>query len=91
MSASTVYDEFDQIFGRLPTTDQLLLEEDKTLYFLKAVDMNDRRELGALLDDEIQANGLVADWVAFNVEYECIMAVFTLSLWTVLVLGYLCK
>ena len=29
--------------------------------------------------------------VALTVEYECIMVVFTLSLWTVLVLGYLCK
>ena len=26
-----------------------------------------------------------------GVEYECVMAVFTLSLWTVVVLGYLCK
>ena len=26
-----------------------------------------------------------------TVQYECIMAVFTLSLWTILVLGYLCK
>ena len=44
--------------------DQVLLEEDKTLYFLKAMDMKDRRELGTLLEDDTQANGLVADWVA---------------------------
>ena len=64
MSASRVYDEFDQMFRRLPATDQVLLEEDKTLYFLKAVDIKDRRELGTLLEDDTQANGLVADWVA---------------------------
>ena len=64
MSASRVYDEFDQMFSRLPNTDQVLLEEDKTLYFLKAVDMKDRRELGTLLEDDTQANGLVADWIA---------------------------
>ena len=70
MSASRVYDEFDQMFSRLPATDQVLLEEDKTLYFLKAVDMKDRREyqdrreLDTLLEDDTQANGLVADWVA---------------------------
>jgi hypothetical protein len=64
MSASRVFDEFDQMFDRLPTKDQVLLEEDKSLYFLKAVDMKDRRELGILLEDDTQANGLVADWAA---------------------------
>ena len=63
MSASRVYNEFDQMFCRLANTDQVLLEEDKTLYFLKAVDMKDRRELGTLLEDDTQANGLVADWI----------------------------
>ena len=43
MSASRVYDEFDQMFNHLPAMEQVLLEEDKTLYFLKAVDMKDRR------------------------------------------------
>ena len=62
MSASRVYNEFDQMFNHLPTTDQRLLEEDKSLYFLKVVDMKDRRELGTLLEDDTQANGLVADW-----------------------------
>ena len=64
MSASRVYDEIDHMFSRLPNTDQVLLEEDKTSYFLKAVDMKDRRELGTLLEDDTQANGLVADWIA---------------------------
>jgi hypothetical protein len=31
------------------------------LLFLKAVDAKDRRELGSLLEDETQPNGLVAD------------------------------
>ena len=48
MSASRVYNEFDQMFNRLPTADQVLLEEDKSLYFLKAVDIKDRRELATL-------------------------------------------
>ena len=64
MSASKVSDEFDQMFSRLLATDQALLEEDKTLYFLKPVDMKDRRELGTLLEDDTQENELVADWVA---------------------------
>ena len=64
MSASRVYDEFDQMFSCLPATDQALLEEDKTLYFLKAVDMKDRRELGTLLEHDTEANGLVVEWTA---------------------------
>ena len=63
MSASRVYDEFDQMFSRLPATDQVLLEEDKPLYFLKAVDIKDRTELGTLLEDDTHANELVADLV----------------------------
>ena len=61
MSALRVYDEFDQMFSHLPATDYVLLEEDKTLYFLKAVDIKDKREVGTLLEDDTQANGLVAD------------------------------
>ena len=47
----------------------MLLEEDKTLYFLKSVDMKDRRELGTLLEDDTKANGLVADWIV--VKWTC--------------------
>ena len=64
MSASRVYNEFDKMFNHLPTVEQVLLQEDKSLYFLKAVDMKDTRELGTLLEDDTQANGLLADWVA---------------------------
>ena len=64
MSASRVYDKFDQMFSRLPNTDQVLLEEDKTLHFLKSVDMKDTQELGTLLEDDTQENGLVADSIA---------------------------
>ena len=42
----------------------MFLEGDKVLYFLKAIDMNDRWERGSLLEDEMQSNGLIADWVA---------------------------
>ena len=51
-----MYNKFDQMFSRLPATDQVLLEEDKPLYFLKAVDMKDRRALGTLLEDEARQN-----------------------------------
>ena len=63
MNALRVYNEFDQMYNRLPSTDQMFLEEDKVLYFLKAVDVKDRRELGTLLEDETQPNGLITDWV----------------------------
>ena len=39
MSTSRVYDEFDQMFSHFPATDHALLEENKTLYFLKVVDV----------------------------------------------------
>ena len=55
MSASRVYDEFDPMFTRLPTTNQVLLEEEKTLYFLNDVDMKDKQELGTLLKDDTQS------------------------------------
>ena len=64
MSASSVYDEFYQMFGRIPTSHQALFGEDKTLYFLKAMNVKDRRELGAILEDDTQANELETDWIA---------------------------
>jgi hypothetical protein len=59
-----VYAEFDQKYNRLPSADQRILDGDKVLLFLKAVDTKDRRELGSHLEDETQPNGLVADWAA---------------------------
>ena len=41
-----------------------ILDGDKFLLFLKAVDAKDWRELGNFLEDETQPNGLVADWEA---------------------------
>ena len=41
---------------------QRVLDGDKVLLFLKAVDAKDRRELGNFLEDETQPNVLVADW-----------------------------
>ena len=38
VNTSGVYTKFDQMYNRLPRTDQTLLEGDKVLYFLKAVD-----------------------------------------------------
>ena len=42
MNALGVYNEFDQMYNRLPRTDQIFLEGDKVLYFLKTVDMKER-------------------------------------------------
>jgi hypothetical protein len=59
---SGAYAEFDQLYNQLPSADQHLLDGDKVLLFLKAVDVKDRLELGNLLEDETQTNGLVSDW-----------------------------
>ena len=48
MNALGVYNKFDQMYNRLTRTDQIFLEGDKVLYFLKVVDVKDRRELGCL-------------------------------------------
>ena len=61
LCASGVYAEFDQKYNRLPSLDQRVLDGDKVLLFLKAVDAKDRQELGNFLEDETQPNGLVAD------------------------------
>ena len=63
MNALGVYNKFDLMYNRLSSTDHIFLQGDKVLYFLKAVDMKDRRELGSLLEDETQPNGLIMDWV----------------------------
>ena len=64
LSTSGVYSEFDQKYNRLPSVDQRVLDGDKVILFLKAVDAKDRRELDNFLEDETQPNGLVADWAA---------------------------
>jgi hypothetical protein len=52
LCVSGVYAEFDQMFNRLPSGDECLLDGDKALLFLKAVDAKDRRALASLLEDE---------------------------------------
>ena len=64
LCASGIYAEFDKKYNRLLSLDQRVLDGDKVLLFLKAMDAKDRRELGNLLEDETQPNGLVADWAA---------------------------
>ena len=59
-----VHAEFDQKYNRLLSVDQRILDGDKVLLFLKAVDMKGWRELGSLLEDETQPNGFVADCAA---------------------------
>ena len=43
----------------------MFLEGDKVLYFLKAIDMKDRREQGSLLEDKTQSNGLITDRLGY--------------------------
>jgi hypothetical protein len=57
-----VFAEFDRMYDRHPGADQQLLDGDKVILFLKAVEAKDRCELGNLLEEETQLNGLVADW-----------------------------
>jgi hypothetical protein len=54
------------MYDRLPSADRRLLDGDKVLLFLKAVNVKDRRELGSLLEDETQPKGLVADRAAMK-------------------------
>ena len=49
MCASGIYAEFDQKYNQHLSAHQRVLDEDKVLLFLKAMDMKDRRELGILL------------------------------------------
>ena len=49
MNALGVYNEFDQMYNHLPSTDQMFLKGDKVFYFLKAMDVKNRQELGSLL------------------------------------------
>jgi hypothetical protein len=58
LSVSGVYTEYDRMYNRLPSVDQRILNGDKVLLFLKAVDAKYRHELGNLLEDKIQSNGL---------------------------------
>jgi hypothetical protein len=57
-----MYTVYDRMYDRLPSADQRLLNGDKVMLFLKVVDAKDRRELGSLLKDETQPNGLMEDW-----------------------------
>jgi hypothetical protein len=61
-----VFAEFDKMYDRLPSADQQLLDGDKVLLFLKAVDAKDWSELGSHLEDEMQLNGLVVNWATVS-------------------------
>ncbi len=62
MSTSAVCNEFERRFGRLSTLDQVLLSSAKVLLFLRAVDIQYREALGALLEDVNGPSGLIIDW-----------------------------
>ena len=54
------------MYNRLLSTEQMLVEGDKNLYFLKVVYVKDRWELGSLLEDKTQTNSLIMHWVAIR-------------------------
>ena len=54
LCASGVYAEFDQKYNRFPSVDQRVLDRDKVLLFLNAVDAKDRRELGIFSEEGLQ-------------------------------------
>jgi hypothetical protein len=49
-------------FGRLSARDQAILGPDKVIMFLRAVDIQDRKDLGVLLEDTTTESGLTEIW-----------------------------
>ena len=58
VNVSATLDKFEQRFDRLPALDQTVLDSRKVLLFIKLVDVEDRRDLGLLLEDD---DGLISD------------------------------
>jgi hypothetical protein len=57
-----VFSAFKTRFGRLSARDQALLGLDKVIMFLQAVDIQDRKDLGLLLEDTTTESGLSETW-----------------------------
>ena len=62
LSIMSVLAEFEERYNKLSTRDRTLLQPDKVMLFLQAVDIQDRKDLGLLLEDVEETNALVNDW-----------------------------
>ena len=60
-----VFVEFENQFGRLSARDQAILVPDKAVVFLKAVDIQDRKDLGLFLEYVTTEGGLTNTWGNF--------------------------
>ena len=62
MKVLDVFSAFESRFRRLSTRDQAILAPDKVIMFLRAMDVQDRKDLGVLLEDTITESGLTDTW-----------------------------
>jgi hypothetical protein len=62
LKVADVFSAFETRFGRLSARDQALLGPDKVVMFLQAVDIEDRKDLGVLLEDTTTESRLTETW-----------------------------
>ena len=62
MKVLEVLSEFESRFNRLSTRDQTVLQAEKVIMFLRAMDMRDRKDLGVLMETTTTDSGLVETW-----------------------------
>ena len=62
MKVLDVLCEFESKFNRLSTRDQTVLQAEKVIMFLRAVDIRDRKDLGVLMENTTTDSGLVETW-----------------------------
>jgi hypothetical protein len=62
MKVLDVFSAFESRFGRFSTRDKAIPTPDKMIMFLQAVDIQDRKDLGVLLEDTTTESGLTDTW-----------------------------
>jgi hypothetical protein len=62
LKVADVFSAFETRFGRFSARDQALLGPDKVVMFLQAIDIQDRKDLGLLLEDTTTESGLTKTW-----------------------------
>ena len=62
MKVLDVFSAFESRFGRLSVRDQAILVPDKVIMFLRFVDVQDRNDLGVLVEDTTTETGLTDTW-----------------------------
>ena len=62
LNVLNVFSVFECRFGRLSARDQANLIPDKVIMFLRAVDIQDQKDLGVLLEDTTTESGLTNTW-----------------------------